>query len=387
MGTRHPFGGGIADWVFDRNSVSAVPSAGAAITAWTAREGGSQYTNLALDPAGATPVTGVLTSDGTDGYGIGEIPIFYGPEDVTYMWLSADGGPRVAVGSIDSADLAGAVATQFAQHASQANAHQTAMSDLTDTDFPTTIPAGAVLVWNTTSSKWEAATATGLNPNAFVNVAGGSVVRVAEGNTTTIGEEIRVPAGNRDTAANAWQASWNAGSSGTPSWALGFYLNGYAEGRARATRDAGVAFRVERRASGATGDLFQVVTEAGAALAWINSKGQMRAPNLGRSVPFTALGTVTPNPGKFVYFNDSGTDLILRSIRFWADTAGTTTSTFDINDNGTTLYPTGKPTLAANTQTAVYATSFTIVSGHRLSVDVDAAGTGLKDLTVQFELV
>lgn len=386
MGTRHPFGGGIADWVFQADS-AGVPTlqAGAAVVAYATRESATPLI-LALDPAGATQVTGVTTSDGTDGYGLGEIPIFYGPDDVTYLWISADGGPRVAIGSLDSADLAGAIAAQFAQHVSQVNPHQTKMGDLADADFPGSVPAGAVPVWNATSGKWEVSTSTGLNPNAFVSVAGGSVVRVAEGNTTTIGEEIRTPAGNRDTAANAWQASWNAGTSSVPSWALGFYLNGYAEGRARATRDTGVAFRIERRSSGATADLLQVVDQAGAVLAWINSKGQVRAPNLGRSIPFTALGAITANPGRFSWWNDTGTDLILRSIRFSLNTAGSTTSTFDVNDNGTTLYPSTKPQLAAAATTALYSTSFTIVAGHKITVDIDAAGTGAQDLTCQLEL-
>lgn len=387
MGTRHPFGGGIADWVFapDSNHVPVL-SAGAAITAWSSQQGGTQITNLSVDPAGATPVTGVLTSDGTDGYAYGEIPIFYGPEDVTVLWLSADGGPRTAVGSIDSAGLAGAVSTQLAQHVSAVNPHQTRLGDLADTSFPSTLPAGAVPVWNVTTQLWEISTASGLNPNLFVQVGGGSVVRVPEADVVTVGQEWRSPAGDRSAAPNLWQASWNSGSAGVPAWALAAYLNGYGELRARSPRDLGIPFRIERRSSGATGDLFQVVNEVGAVLAWINSKGHLRAPNLGRSIPFTAVGTLTANPGKFVWFNDTGADLVLRSIRFWLDTVGTTTSTFDVNDNGTTLYPSGKPSLASGVQTVQLSTAFTIVAGHRITIDVDAAGTGAKDLTAQLEL-
>lgn len=387
MGTRHPYGGGIADYAIHTDStLVATLQTGASITAWNARTGGSQYLNLALDPAGTTLVTGVTTSDGSDGYSPGQIPIFYGPEDVTLLWISADGGPRVAIGALDSAQAAGDLAAAFSQHVTATNPHLTTMGALADAAFPTPLPAGGYPVWNQTSGKWEISTAGGLNPNAFVSVNGGSVVRVAEGDTALIAQEWRGPAGNRDAAPNLNQWAWNSGTSGVPVWSLGAYVNPYAELRARSTRDTGVALRIERRSSGATGDLFQVVNEAGVVLAYVSSKGQVRAANLGRSIPFSAAGALTANPGKFSWWNDTGTDLVLRSIRFTLDTAGSTTSTFDINDNGTTLYPTGKPTLAGAALTTMVAAAFTIVAGHKITVDVDAAGTGAQNLSCQLEL-
>lgn len=387
MGTRHPFGGGIADYAISSDStLVATLQPGVSITAWNARTGGSQYLNLALDPAGTTLVTGVTTSDGTDGYAAGEIPILYGPEDVTLLWISADGGPRVAISALDAAQLAGALAAAFDQHVTSPNGHGTTMGALADAAFPSPIPAGGYPVWNQTAGKWEISTAGGLNPNLFVSVAGGAVVRVAEGDTTLIAQEWRGPAGNRDAAPNLNQWAWNSGTSGTPVWALGAYVNSYAELRARATRDSGVAFRIERRSSGANADLLQIVNEAGVVLAYINSKGQIRAANLGRTIPFTAAGALTANPGKFAYWNDSGTDLVLRSIRFTLDTAGSTTSTFDVNLNGATLYPSGKPTLAASALTVLLSTAFTIPAGQKVTVDVDAAGAGAQNLTAQLEL-
>lgn len=387
MATRHPFGGSIADYVIDADStLVATLQTGASITAWNARTSGSQYLNLSLDPSGTTLVTGVTSSDGTDGYSPGQIPIFYGPEDVTLLWISADGGTRVAIGAIDSAQAAGELAVAFAQHTTATNPHSTTMGALADADFPTPVPTGGYPVWNQTTGKWEISTADGLNPNLFVSVDGGSVVRVAEGDTALIAQEWRGPAGDRDAAPNLNQWSWNSGTSGSPVWSLGAYVNAYAELRARATRDAGVAFRIERRASGATGDLLQIVNEAGTVLAYINSKGQIRANNLGRTIPFSAAGALTANPGRFSYWNDTGGDLVLRSIRFTLDTAGTTTSTFDVNDNGVTLYPSGKPTLAGAALTALYSTAFTIVAGHKITVDVDTAGTDAEDLSCQLEL-
>lgn len=389
MGVRHPFGGGIADTVIDTAdefSNAAILQPGASITAWNAREGGQQYLNLSSDPAGSNPITGVVASDGTDGYGKGAIPIFYGPDDVTQLWISADGGPRVSLDSIDSGQQAGALVGQFNQHVTATNPHGTTMAALADANFPDPVPAGGYPVWNDVTGKWEISTAGGLNPNSFVSVGGGSIVRIPEGNSTLIGQEWRGPAGNRDAAPNLGQWAWNSGSSGTPTWALGAYVNGYAELRARSTRDAGVAFRIERRSSGAAGDLLQVVNESGNVLAFINAKGQIRAANLGRTVSFTAAGALTANPGKFAWWNDTGTDLVLRSIRFTLDTAGSSTSTFDVNVDAVTLYSGTKPNLAAGATTSRSATAFPIASGARITIDVDAAGAGAQNLTAQLEL-
>lgn len=387
MGIRHQFGGGIADYAVTTDSTLVATFApGSSITAWNARNGGTQYLNLAADPAGVVLITGVTTSDGSDGNRPGYIPIFYGPEDVTTLYLSADGGPRVQVGTLDAADMAGAASTALAQHVTAVNPHGTTMGALADVNFPTPIPTGAYPVWNQTTQEWEVSTAGGLNPNSFVSVSGGSVVRVAEGNTTLIGQEWRGPAGNRDTAPNLAQFSWNSGSAAVPAWALGAYVSAYAELRARPTRDAGVAFRVERRSSGQTGDLFQVVNESGVVLAFINAKGQIRSANLGRTVSFTATGALTANPGKFYWYNDTGTDLVLRSVRFTLDTAGTATSTFDVNVNAVTLYPSVKPQLASGAKTVQTSTAFTVAAGQYITVDVDAAGASAANLTCQLEL-
>lgn len=387
MGIRHQFGGGIADYAITTDStLIATFAPGAAITAWNARTGGSQYLNLALDPAGVTLVTGVISSDGSDGNRPGYIPIFFGPEDVTTLYLSADGGPRVAVGTLDAADMAGSALTAVNQHVTAVNPHQTTFSALADVDFPSPIPTGAYPVWNQTTNQWEVATSGGLNPNSFVSVSGGSVVRIAEGNTTLVGQEWRAPSGGRDTAANLLQLAWNSGTTVAPVWSLGGYANGYGELRGRSPRDNGVAFRVERRSSGATGDLFQVVSESGTVLAYINSKGQIRAANLGRTVTFTAAGALGANPGKFVFYNDTSTDLVLRSVRFSLDTAGSTTSTFDVNVNNVTLYPTTKPSLGSGVKTVQSSTAFTVAAGQYVTVDVDAAGTGAANLTAQLEL-
>jgi hypothetical protein len=100
---RHMFGGGIADWVFDEDAENRpVLQGGAVLTFWNAQSGGSQYTDLALDVDGNTPATEITSSLGGAELRVGQIPVFYGPDGVTRMWASADGGER---GLMVAADL------------------------------------------------------------------------------------------------------------------------------------------------------------------------------------------------------------------------------------------------------------------------------------------
>lgn len=231
MGTRHPFFGGSADWAFDTDGTGAVlRTAGAAITLWNARTGGTQHTDLSLEADGSTPVTGVLTSDGTDGYLLGDVPIVFGPDDVVGMWYSADGGPRKFVATTDVAALAAATAASLT----------------------------ALL---------------------------------------------------------------------------------------------------------ASGD-----------------------PLTGRSVTFARAGALATGAGKFYWTNLTGVDLTLRALSFYLETAGSSSSVFDVNVNGTTLYATGKPTLISGAHSLILSTSFTVPAGARLSMDVDSAGAGAADFTGQADL-
>lgn len=151
MATRHPFGGGVDDWIFAEN-VDNVPilQGGAVLTFWNAREGGTQYTDITADVDGATPIVSLVTSSGGDGYRIGQIPVFYGPPDVTTMWVSADGGERVAIDSIDIGDLAGKAQQDLATHVSGRNAHGTGLGDLDDAEVgaPESRAVGTVVGWN-----------------------------------------------------------------------------------------------------------------------------------------------------------------------------------------------------------------------------------------------
>jgi hypothetical protein len=74
---------------------------GAVVQAFNAQTGGTQYTDLSLDAEGTLIVDHVNSSDASDGLQLGQIPPFYGPDDVWQMWLSANGGPRVLVTATD----------------------------------------------------------------------------------------------------------------------------------------------------------------------------------------------------------------------------------------------------------------------------------------------
>lgn len=104
---RHPFGGGIGDYVIEVGESGVASFApGVVVQFFTERTGGTEYTDLTEDAAGTVPLTSVVSQDGDpgSGYAIGDYPIVYGPVGVTWMWASADGGPRKMVFAHDLAE-------------------------------------------------------------------------------------------------------------------------------------------------------------------------------------------------------------------------------------------------------------------------------------------
>jgi hypothetical protein len=116
---RHPFGGGIGDYVVETGEGGvAVFAPGATIEFWSGRDSGTKYADITEDKAGTTPLSAVISQDGSpgSGYAIGDYPIIYGPPGVRWMWASADGGPRKIVFANDLAeDLEGLVSADVIQ--------------------------------------------------------------------------------------------------------------------------------------------------------------------------------------------------------------------------------------------------------------------------------
>ena len=84
---RFDFGGTSADWVFSTQADGTMRVAAAGLTFWSAKTGGTQYTDLIVDGQPSSAVT-----VGADG----QIPVFQGPDGVTQMWASG-GGARALI--------------------------------------------------------------------------------------------------------------------------------------------------------------------------------------------------------------------------------------------------------------------------------------------------
>jgi len=102
---RRPFGGGIAGWAMTPGASSyAYVAPGAEVRAFNAPQGGLRITDLSLDQAGVNVVGAVFADEH------GQIPVFYGPDGVDEMWLSANSGPRVKANPSDGGVLLDAAA-------------------------------------------------------------------------------------------------------------------------------------------------------------------------------------------------------------------------------------------------------------------------------------
>lgn len=101
---RYSYGGSIADWTFRTVATSEVGDlaqvlGGVEVTFWSARDGGLQYTDLLS--VESMPVSSVFTESAGDVGATGQIPPFFGPDGVSVMWASADGGPRALIRTND----------------------------------------------------------------------------------------------------------------------------------------------------------------------------------------------------------------------------------------------------------------------------------------------
>lgn len=329
---RHAFGGDLSSWVFTvgvSNAVTLAPNT--PITFWNARTAGVQYTDLATAVDGSGPMTGVTSGDGSGTIGVGEIPIFYGPDGILAMWASASGQPRKL---ITAHDLAAAAASL--------QAVQTFVKGQT------------------------------FGPTGDVNET--RVILYAEA-TGQVGDLFTAYSGT------------DTGQGGTRQRT--FYLNEKGEARAIAAKANSVAMRVKGQTA-QTANVFEHTDTSNNPISWMGPDGSWRSPNNGHLFTWFVAGTLTVAAGKYRIYNDCGVTLTIRSVRASVNTAPTGAAIrVDVNKNGTTIFTTqgNRPNIAisSNTSKVTSMDVTTLADGEYLTVDVDVIGSSVAgaDLVVQ----
>lgn len=104
--------------------------------------------------------------------------------------------------------------------------------------------------------------------------------------------------------------------------------------------------------------------------------------------PLSVSGLLTVGTGQHRLYNDTTSVLTVAAVRASLGTPGTTETRIDINRNGTTIFPVQAEMLifAAGQNTTgrvVPSEPPQLVPDDYITVDVDAAGTGARDLVVQ----
>lgn len=327
--TRRRFGGGIADWAFTLTGQNVpVLAPGATVTLWSASAGGTQYTDLATAVDGSGAISVVSAGIGVTA---GQIPEFYGPDEVAFMWASANENPRVLMecndGTSGTAMLAG----------------------------PQTF----------TGSKTFGPHVVNADPR---------IVVYAE--AVGMGTDV----------LQAWSGT-DSGIGGVRQKT--FALNSRGEMRAVAANASSVAARF-KAASGQTQQLVQQIASDDTILSWWEPNGSWRAPNLGVVFTWTVAGAVTVRTGVHRIFNDTGVPLTIRAIRATVNTAPVGQAIrVDVNKNGTTLFTTqgNRPNIpaAGNSSKVTIMDVTTFADGEYLTYDIDQIGstTAGSDLVVQ----
>ncbi|MFI2663287.1 hypothetical protein [Micromonospora carbonacea] len=216
---RYWFGGGAADYtitVGDEVTVGTVTGAqsvvvgGQQVTVWSAETGGVAYTDL-LDEAG-NPVTMVTSADGTGTRGLGQIPPFQAPDEVTDLWASAGGGPRVRLVGVLGSRLqqvgqqAADNAAALAAHAASLNPHSTGLANLSD------VSAGALGARvDGTVIGWSGGQFTLLSPS---QVAGALLLNPPKVGGAYVGQAATAPDPTQGQSGNPWLRMQMAYSSG-----------------------------------------------------------------------------------------------------------------------------------------------------------------------------
>lgn len=319
---RHAFGGDLAGWAFTVGASNVVTlSPNTNVTFFNARTGGTQYTDLATAVDGSGPVTSVTTGDGNGGVGVGEIPIFYGPDGVLAMWASAAGQARKLIVAHDLAS------------------------------------AAASLTLAQVFSKLQT-----FGPTGDVNET--RVALYAEA-TGQVGDVLSAYSGTDTGQGGARQKTT--------------YLNEKGELRVISAKTNSVAVRVKGQTS-QTANVLEHTDTSNNAISWMGPDGAWRAPNLGHVIAFTISGNLTVATGKHRIYNDTGLTLTIRNVRASVNTAPTGAAIrVDVNKNGVTIFTTqnNRPNIAVSTNTNLVSNMdvTTLANGDYLTVDVDVIGS------------
>ncbi len=384
--TRHLFGDTVADWAFnnvdsvDGNDDIAQVAAGATITLWNSRTGGTQIVDLQDETGGV--IDHVITSDGTDGRAPGTIPAFYADDDRWVAWASADGGPRVLMVSSDIGSVLGqlinTINLTLTEHTAAANPHGTASANLTDWSADAVPTAGQVPMYD--GGEWVPTTVDGVDPGDFVSTAGGSTITIPEGNTDTRALQIRLPS-SRTGAVSTISIWWNAGSAGSPSYVETFRVGPTGELILQPSAVGKVPLEVRQFSGSQTANLTTWATSVGVPISYVDAAGRVRAPNLGISPSWSVDAPVANTTGEYRYYNLTGTTLQIRGFLVSAGGLVPTGSTFVINPklDGAALYATGnRPTIPISGRSSGLAASLATTAWPALSyltVDIVSVGT------------
>lgn len=353
--TRLQYGGGPEDVYMTQDAQTGFmkPTGGAQALFYDSSARLTRYTDLTT--LTGQPITYITTSDGTDGWALGQIPPFYGPDGVFEMWVSVAGSPPFLLQASNLGSYAGPMLSQL-QNLLAAPAPS--LRTLTDVDA-TSLQNGAIgnAVVKLASGLWGSGTvATG--------GGGGGTGDVTTTTTQTI------------TATKTFTAvqAFNAGVTMKPA-------------------AVGSVAEIVQALAGQTANLTEWRDSAGSPRSWVSPAGNIYAPNGGRPIILSKAGALATGIGSFRYYNDSGTTLLIRSIRASIGTPSTSgTPTFDVNVNSTSVFTTqsNRPTIAVGANTSGKVVSFnsgaSIPDGAFVSVDVDVAGTGAADAVVQVEV-
>lgn len=390
------FGGGLADWTFIvGDGDTAVLAAEAVVTFWNQESGGTRF--LDLTDLGGSGIDQISSSNGSSGWGKGQIPPFYGPDGVFSMWADANGGsgPRALMTAANLGEYLGPMRSQLDSHmaASNLNPHGTSLASLADVLGAAAGTAGQLL-GKDTDGKWKPTDVPGVS--GTMQLAGDQAVtgqKTFENQGAPAAARVIVNAAAAQTSdvVQVWSPAGVLSEGGVKQKTVFVAKSG--ELRLKAAKADSTAVKISAQPA-QSGHVLQQLDAADAVQSWWEADGSWRAPNLGRSVMMSKTGNVAVGVGTFAWYNDSGVTMRIRSVRATVNTAPTGAALIvDVNRNGTTIFGTqaNRPTIAAAAKTSGKMTGMsvtTIPDGQSITVDVDQIGSTIAgaDLVVQIDI-